>query len=147
MFVWESTGKYLFPKLNRRLEDVQLIFLISHSFVCKFGWVDLHVVHGKKRIPVIQRVCLPMTSSPMYEVDSPTLNVSSPTLICQSLRDPMSKIGFCLARQWMKERGISFMALSSGYTYLTVCLAPQGIKERGIFDMRARVKVALYSVV
>ena len=48
---------------------------------------------------------------------------------------------------WMKERGISCMASSSGYTYLTVCLAPQWIKERGIFDMHARVKVALYSVV
>ena len=48
---------------------------------------------------------------------------------------------------WMKERGISCMALSSGYTYLGVCLAPQWIKERGIFDMRVRVKVALHSVV
>ena len=48
---------------------------------------------------------------------------------------------------WMKERGISCLALSSGYTYLAVCLAPQWIKERGIIDMRVRAKVALYSVV
>ena len=34
------------------------------------------------------------------------------------------------------------MALSSGYTYLAVCLARQWIKERGIIDMRVRVKVA-----
>ena len=26
---------------------------------------------------------------------------------------------------WMKEQGISCMALISGYTYLPVCLAPQ----------------------
>ena len=39
------------------------------------------------------------------------------------------------------------MALSSGYIYLAVCLARQWIKERGITDMCARVKVALYSVV
>ena len=51
---------------------------------------------------------------------------------------------------WIKERGISCMALSSGYTYLAICLAglaPQWIKERGIIDMRVRAKVALYSVV
>ena len=64
----------------------------------------------------------------------------------------MSKIRFRLAQQWlygvwMKERGISCMALSSGYTYLAGCLAPQWIKEQGIFDVRVRVKVALYSVV
>ena len=35
------------------------------------------------------------------------------------------------------------MALSSGYTYLAVCLARQWIKERGIIDMRVRVKVVL----
>ena len=31
------------------LEDAQLIFLIFHTFVCKFGWVDkrLDAVHGK----------------------------------------------------------------------------------------------------
>ena len=52
-----------------------------------------------------------------------------------------------LARQWMKEREISCMALSFGYTYLAVCLAPQWIKERGIIDMRVRAKVALYAVV
>ena len=52
-----------------------------------------------------------------------------------------------LARQWMKEREISCMTLSSGYTYLVVCLAPQWIKERGIIDMRVRAKVALYAVV
>ena len=75
MFVWESDGKYLFPELNftqflnrnvkilgRRLhspslkdvawlEDVRLIFLILHTFVCKFVWVDkrLDAVRGKKR--------------------------------------------------------------------------------------------------
>ena len=59
----------------------------------------------------------------------------------------LSKILFRLAQQWMKERGISCMALSSGYTYLVVCLVLQWIKERGIIDMRVRVKVALYSVV
>ena len=59
----------------------------------------------------------------------------------------MSKILFRLARQWMKERGISCMALSSGYTYLAVCLAPQWIRERGIIDMRVMAKEALYSVV
>ena len=48
---------------------------------------------------------------------------------------------------WIKERGISCMVLSSGYTYLAVCLAPQWIKERGIIDMRVKAKVALYSVV
>ena len=48
---------------------------------------------------------------------------------------------------WMKERGISCMTLSSGYTYLAVCFAPQWIKERGIIDMRVRAKVALYSAV
>ena len=58
VFVWESDGKSLFPKLNftsfiyfkipsRRLyspslktvgwiEDAQLIFLIFHTFVCNF---------------------------------------------------------------------------------------------------------------
>jgi len=30
------------------LEDAQLIFLIFHTFVCKFGWVD--TVRGKKVI-------------------------------------------------------------------------------------------------
>ena len=64
VFVWESDSKWLLPKsnssqfLNRNvkmlgrrlyspslkdvtwLEDVQLIFLIFHTFVCKFGWVD-----------------------------------------------------------------------------------------------------------
>ena len=32
------------------LEDVQLIFLIFQTFVCKFGWVDkrLDAVRGKK---------------------------------------------------------------------------------------------------
>ena len=47
---------------------------------------------------------------------------------------------------WMKERGISCMALSSGYTYLVVCLALQWIKERRIINMHVREKVALYSV-
>ena len=61
-----------------------------------------------------QRVTSPTTSSPTTEVVSPTSNVSSPTLICQPLRDPMSKILFRFAWQWMKERGISCMALSSG---------------------------------
>ena len=42
---------------------------------------------------------------------------------------------------WMKEQGISCMALSSGYTYLAVCLALQWIKERGIIDMRVRAAV------
>ena len=57
-----------------------------------------------------QRVTSPTTSSPTYEVDSPTSNVSSPTLLCQSLRNPMFKTLFRLARQWMKQRGISCMA-------------------------------------
>ena len=50
----------------------------------------------------------------------------------------VSKIRFRLARQctWMKERGISCMALSVGFTYLVACLARQWIKERGIIDMR-----------
>ena len=48
---------------------------------------------------------------------------------------------------WMKERGISCMALSSGYTHLAVCLAPQWIKKREIINMRAWAKVALCSVV
>ena len=32
------------------IENIQLIFLIFHTFVCKFGWVDkrLDAVHGKK---------------------------------------------------------------------------------------------------
>ena len=32
------------------LEDAQLIFLIFHTFVCKFGWVEkrLDAVRGKK---------------------------------------------------------------------------------------------------
>ena len=47
---------------------------------------------------------------------------------------------------WIKEGGISCMALSSGYISLAVCLASQWIKERGIIDMRVRAKVALYSV-
>ena len=55
-------------------------------------------------------VVLATTSLPTYEVDLLMLNVSSPTLICQSIRDPMSKILFRLARQWMKERGIRCMA-------------------------------------
>ena len=41
---------------------------------------------------------------------------------------------------WMKERGISCMALSVGFTYLAACLARQWIKERGIIDMRVRAK-------
>ena len=36
---------------------------------------------------------------------------------------------------WMKERGISCLALSSGYTYLAVCLAPQWIKDMWIKDI------------
>ena len=34
------------------LEDAQLIFLIFHTFVCKFGWVEkrLDTVRGKKKI-------------------------------------------------------------------------------------------------
>ena len=33
-----------------RLEEAQLIFLIFHTFVCKFDWVDkrLDAVRGKK---------------------------------------------------------------------------------------------------
>ena len=85
-----------------------------------------------RRIPVVS----PTTSSPTYEVDSPTSNVSSPMLICQLLREPTSKIRFRLARQWMKERRISCVALSVGFTYLVACLARQWIKERGIIDMR-----------
>ena len=46
-----------------------------------------------------------------------------------------------LARQWMKERGISCIALSVGFSYSAACLARQWIKERGIIDMR------VYSVV
>ena len=34
------------------LEDAQLNFLIFHTFVCKFGWVD--VVRGKK---IYRQVC------------------------------------------------------------------------------------------
>ena len=41
----------------------------------------------------------------------------------------MSKILFRLARQWMKERGISWMY---GVAYLAACLARQLIEERGI---------------
>ena len=41
---------------------------------------------------------------------------------------------------WMKERGISCMALSVSFTYLVACLARQWIKERGIIDMRVRAK-------
>ena len=74
MFVWESDGKYLFPEfsstqfLNRNvkilgrrlhspslkdvawLEDVRLIFLIFHTFVCKLDRADkrLDTVHRKK---------------------------------------------------------------------------------------------------
>ena len=87
-------------------------------------------------------------SSPMYEVDLPTSIVSLPMLICQLLRKPTSKILFCLARQWMKERGISCMALSVGFSYLAACLARQWIKERGTIDMRVRAKSGpVYSVV
>ena len=34
------------------LEDAQLIFLIFHTFVCKFGWVDkrLDAIRGKKNL-------------------------------------------------------------------------------------------------
>ena len=37
-------------KALARLEDAQLIFLIFHTFVCKFGWADkrLDAVRGKK---------------------------------------------------------------------------------------------------
>ena len=74
MFVWESDSELLLPELNftqflnrnvkilsRRLyspslkdvawlEDVQLIFLIFHTLVCKFGCVDKRpdAVGGKK---------------------------------------------------------------------------------------------------
>ena len=74
VFVWECDSKCLLPKLkfpqflNRNvkilgrrlyspslkdvawLEDAQLFFLIFHTFVCKFGWVDkrLDAVRGKK---------------------------------------------------------------------------------------------------
>ena len=106
-----------------------------------------------------QRVSSPTTSSPTCEVDSPTLNVSSPTLYMPGTSGPnvQNTFSFGLAVDertrnklygaWMKERGITCMALSSGYTYLAVCLAPQWIKERGIIDMRVRDKVALYPVV
>lgn len=57
-----------------------------------------------------QRVSSPTTDSPTYEVNSPTSNISSPMLICQLLREPMSKILFRFARQWMKEWGISSTA-------------------------------------
>ena len=43
-----------------------------------------------------------------------------------------------LARQWMKEQGISCMALSFEFICLAARLARQWIKERGIIDMRVR---------
>ena len=49
-----------------------------------------------------------------------------------------------------KALRLGLQGLSKGYKALgwrPVFLAPQWIKERGIFDMRVRVKVALYSVV
>ena len=39
---------------------------------------------------------------------------------------------FELARHWMKERGISCMALSVEFIYLTARVARKWIKERGI---------------
>ena len=43
-----------------------------------------------------------------------------------------------LARQWMKEGGISCMVLSVGFIYLAASLARQWMKEQGIIDMRVR---------
>ena len=45
---------------------------------------------------------------------------------------------FRLTRQWMKERGINFMALSVEFLYLAARLARPWIKERVIIDMRVR---------
>ena len=44
----------------------------------------------------------------------------------------MSKILFCLAQHWMKEQGISCVALSLEFIYLTARVARQWIKEQGI---------------
>ena len=53
----------------------------------------------------------------------------------------MSKILLRLARQWMKEQGISCMALSVEFIYLTACLARQWIKlGRGIINIYVRTK-------
>ena len=41
---------------------------------------------------------------------------------------------FELARHWMKERGISCMALSVEFIYLTARVARKWIKERGILN-------------
>ena len=49
-----------------------------------------------------------------------------------SVFSTMSKILFRLARLWMKERGISCMALSVEFIYLTSRLARQCLKERRI---------------
>ena len=43
-----------------------------------------------------------------------------------------------LAWQWMKEQGISCMALSVKFIYLAARLAQQWIKGQGIIDMRVR---------
>ena len=57
--------------------------------------IDLRVVHELREYRSFrQRVSSPTTCSPMNEVDSPTSNVSSPTLICQLLREPTSEILF-----------------------------------------------------
>ena len=100
-------------------------FLCFLTIQCCYTWIWYISVEYR---PFRQRV-----SSPSYEVDSPTL-------ICQLLREPTSKILFRLARQWMRERGISCMVLSVAFTCLEACLARGWIKERGIIDLRVRAK-------
>ena len=49
--------------------------------VFEVGHTSNYILIGNRSFR--QRVSSPTTSSPTYEVDSPTSNVSSPTLICQ----------------------------------------------------------------
>ena len=87
-----------------------IIFQCSALYHTEFDILWLFIHRSREYRSFHQRVSSPTTSSPTYEVDSPTSNVSSPTLICQLVRKPTPKILFRLPRQGMKERGRSCMA-------------------------------------
>ena len=54
------------------------------------------------------------------------------TLCYHFVNNVQNTFSFELARHWMKERGISCMALSVEFIYLTALVARKWIKERGI---------------
>ena len=87
-----------------------------------------------------QRVSSQTTNSLTYEIFPPTRDVSSPTIYTSNfgIQCPkyfsfaeVEKTRNNLYGEWIEERGISCMAVSSGYTNLAVSMTPQWIQKRG----------------